>query len=288
MSAVLKNNRGSLILGQSWDEYRAIRAVNHSTLKVLDHSPKHYRHNLSNPTETDALRLGIAAHCAVLEPKRFASDFAVWRERKANGDTLQRRGEEWRAFVAANPGCTIITEDQETDALTMQLAISGCREAMEYLSHGDPEVTLLWEMNGRACKGRVDWLTHLGKGPVLVGIKTAADVRIDFFSRAAARLLYHCQWPFYLDAYETITGVRPVEVVEIVVEKKPPYDVVVYVIDDDVLEIGRAKYLQLLERLDHCESENDWPGVGGGGKQLFQLPQYMYDESDLSDLGLVI
>lgn len=278
MSAVLNDTPGSLILGQSLDEYRSIRAVNHSTLKVLEHSPKHYRQNLSNPTETDALRLGIAAHCAVLEPKRFASEFAVWRERKANGDTLQRRGEEWRAFVAANPGCTIITEDQESDALTMQLAISGCREAMEYLSHGHPEVTLLWEINGRACKGRVDWITDLGNGPVLVGVKTAADVRIDFFSRVAARLLYHCQWPFYFDAYEAITGVRPAEVVEIVVEKKEPHDVVVYVIGDDTLKVGRNKYLELLAKLDDCERENRWPGVGGDTKQIFSLPSYMYDE----------
>lgn len=277
---------GSILYGLSWDEYRAIKAVNFSTLKHIDVSGAHYQHNLANPTESDPLRLGQAEHCLVLEPKRYDLDFAVWRRRGESGNSAPRKGQYWDAFLAENPGRTVITEDQETLALNMRHAFFSSKDAMTYLSFGDPEVTLQWFVNGRACKGRVDWKTNLGNGIALVGIKTAADIRLDPFSRAAARLLYHCQWAMYFDAYEAATGVRPIEVVEIVLEKKPPHDVVVYVIDDDVLEIGRAKYLQLLERLDQCERDNHWPGVGGGGKQLFQLPQYMYDEDDVADLAL--
>ena len=161
----------------------------------------------------------------------------------------------------------------------MQSAIYRCKEAVEYLSFGDPEVTMQCLMHGRSFKGRLDWLTKLGSAIALVGIKTAADIRLDGFSRAAARLLYHCQWALYFDLYEAITGVRPVEVVEIVVEKSPPNDVVVYVIGDDVLKVGRAKYLELLQKLDQCERDNQWPGVAGGaGKQIFALPSYMYDD----------
>jgi hypothetical protein len=288
MAAVIKPaGVGALTPGMSWADYRAIQAVNFSTLKVLDVSGRHYRHNLEHPKETDTLRLGQAAHCAVLEPGRFDSDFAVWRERKVNGDSAARKGKDWDEFVAAHPGCTFITEDQETDALTMQLAIRSDPEAMKYLGEGESEVTLQWCIGQRPCKGRVDFLADLGHGPVLVGVKTAADIRLEQFGRTAARLLYHCQWPFYMDGYEAITGVRPVEIVEIVVEKSPPHDVVVYVIDDAVLELGRQKYLQLLERLDECERAQRWPGVGGGGKQLFQLPRWMYDEGDLSDTGLM-
>ncbi len=270
----------------SWDDYRAIQAVNFSRLKVLDVSGRHYRHNLEHPTESDTLRLGQAAHCAVLEPERFDTDFAVWRERKVNGDTAARKGPKFDEFESLHPGATIITEDQETNALTMQLAIRSDPEAMRYLGEGEPEVTLQWCIGERPCKGRVDFLTDFGGGPVLVGIKTCADIRLDFFARSAARLLYHAQWAMYHDGYETITGVRPAEVVEIVVEKNPPHDVVVYVIDDGVLELGRQKYLELLERLDQCEREQRWPGVGGSGKQLFQLPHWMYDDGDLSDIGV--
>lgn len=276
----------SIIRGQSWDEYRAIQATNITRLKPMDVSPKEYQYKLEHPEETDTLRLGIAAHAAVLEPRRFRTDFAVWRERKANGDMAARYGTAYNNWAAANAGKTLITEDQETDAFTMQMAITSCAEAMSYLGHGDPEVTLVWRIANRICKGRVDCVTPMSNGIALVGVKTAADIRMEQFSRAAARLLYHCQWAYYFDGYEAATGVRPIEVVEIVVGKKPPHDVVVYVIDDDVIEIGRAKYLQLLERLDQCERDNHWPGVGGGGKQLFQLPQYMYDEDDIADLAL--
>jgi hypothetical protein len=278
MSAQLKQPVGSILYGQSWDEYRAIDALNNSRLKPIDVSPAHYQEKLRNPTETDALRLGIAAHCLVLEPKRYETDFAVWRERKANGDSAARKGPVWDSFVAAHPGCTVITEDQETDALTMQSAIFRCKEAMDYLSFGDPEVTMVCELHGRLLKGRLDWKTNLGNGIALVGVKTAADLRLDGFSRAAARLLYHCQWALYFDLYAAITGVRPVEVVEIVVEKHPPHDVVVYQIGDDTLKVGRNKYLELLQKLEQCERENHWPGVGGGAKQIFSLPSYMYED----------
>lgn len=279
MSAQLQQPAGSMLCGQSWDEYRAIQALNYSSLKHIDVSGAHYLHNLAHPTETDALRLGIAAHCLVLEPKRYEHEFAVWRRRAENGNSAPRRGQHWDAFVRDWPRRTILTEDQETDALTMRGAFFSSREALNYLSFGQPEVTLQWFVGGRAMKGRVDWITTTGSGIALVGIKTAADIRLDGFSRAAARLLYHCQWAMYFDAYESITGVRPVEVVEIVVEKTPPHDVVVYVIGDDTLKVGRTKYLELIAKLDQCERENQWPGVdGGGGKQIFALPSYMYDD----------
>ncbi len=278
----------SIIHGQSWDEYRAIDAVNFSTLKVLDHSAKHYRHNLAHPTETDTLRLGTAAHCAVLEPTKFRSRFAVWRERKANGDSAARKGPAWESFVAEHAGRTIITEDQETDALLMQSAISSSSDAMFYLSHGSAEVTLLWRIGKRPCKGRVDFITDLGNGPVLVGVKTAVDIRPKPFGRAATRLLYGLQWPFYFDGYEAATGVRPAEIVEIVVEKKEPHDVIVYGIEEEELDIGRADYLALLERLDECESADSWPGVANGARKIpFKFPQFKYEsEDDLADTGI--
>lgn len=271
----------SVLRGQSWDEYRSVPATNMSSLKPIDESPKEYKHQLQYPVLTNALRLGIAAHAAVLEPARFITDFAVWRRRGADGRLapMKKGTQFFDAFCAENPGRSIITEDDETDALRIQTAIMGCPEAMHYLGHGDTEVTLLWRTGERKSKGRVDCISEMPGGTALVGIKTAADIRLEAFSRAAARLLYHCSWAYYHDGWQDIHGEPPSEVVEIVVGKSEPYDVVVYVIGDDTLKVGRNKYLELLAKLDECERTNHWPGVdGGAGKQIFALPSYMYDD----------
>lgn len=273
----------AIIPGMSWADYRAIDAHNFSTIKLLDVSPKHYQHNRRDAPESDAMRLGEAAHCAVLEPRRFPIDYAIWDRRTESGRLAPRHGQYYKAFLEENRGKKVLTEDQQTDALTMQLAVSACAEAMEYLLTGQPEVTLVWSIGKLLCKGRVDWITDLGEGPVLVGLKTCADIRLDQFSRAAGRLLYHVQWPFYADGYKAITGKYPHEIVEIVVEKKPPHDVIVYVIGDDVLKVGRLKYRELLQKLQQCELDKRWPGVGGGSKQPFMLPSYMYDDEIYGD-----
>lgn len=274
----------SIVRHQSWDEYHSMPAMNMSRLKPMDMSPKEYQFRLEHPLESDALRLGIAAHAAVLEPHRFVTDFAVWRRRGSDGRMapMKKGTQYFDAFEAENPGRTIITEDDETVALNIQTAILSCPEAMKYLGHGDTEVTLLWRTGERASKGRVDCISEMPGGTALVGIKTAADIRLDAFSRAAARLLYHCSWAYYHDGWQAIHGEPPSEVVEIVVGKQPPHDVVVYVIGDDTLHVGRQKYLQLLALLDRCERENHWPGVDqGAGKQIFALPSYMYDDEIL-------
>lgn len=271
----------SVLRHQSWAEYHSMPAMNMSRLKPLDVSPKEYQHRLVHPLESDALRLGIAAHAAVLEPTRFITDFAVWRRRGSDGRMapMKEGTQYFDAFRAENPGREIISEDEETIALNIQTAILSCPEAVRYLGHGDTEVTLLWRTGDRDCKGRVDCISEMSGGSALVGLKTAADIRLDPFSRAAARLLYHCSWAYYHDGWQAICGEPPIEVVEIVVSKTQPYDVVVYVIGDDTLKVGRAKYLELLQKLDQCERDNHWPGVdGGAGKQIFALPSYMYDD----------
>ena len=277
MSAQLSKQFAGIIPGLSWDEYLALDALNASTLKVMDHSAKHYRHNAEHGKQSDILTFGKAAHCAVLEPHRFETDFAVWRRRTDAGKMAPRGNNQYyREFEAENLGKTLITEDDETEALTLQSVIRSDATAMKYLAAGQPEVSMRWMLGRHQCKARPDWLT----GRTLVGLKTAADVRKREFSMAATRLLYHISWAWYADGYETITGHAPDRVVEIVVEKNAPNDVVVHLIPERVIEIGRHEYLALMERLDECEQRGFWPGVGGGQEVEFDLPDYKYQEHE--------
>lgn len=269
------------------EEYAAIEALNISRLKEIGRSPLHYRHALEHPKVTAPLRLGTAAHCATLEPERFVRQFSAWgRRSEETGNLCPRKGQWWDAFLKANVGKTIITEDEATAAIAIATAVRRDPVARAYLEAGEPEVVMQWERQGRPCKGRVDWLTHLDGEPVIVGVKTARDCRPFIFGSAAAKLGYHLQWAWYLNGYAAIKdGVKPRQV-EIVVESAAPHAVVVYRIPDDVLLQGEEEFMRLLATLERCERENDWPGPATE-EEVLTLPSWVYQaDDDISSLGL--
>jgi PDDEXK-like domain of unknown function (DUF3799) len=277
---------GSITSRMPMDEYQGLAGTSITRLKELKRSPLHYRHRLAVPLESSPLALGTAAHCAVLEPERFADQFAVWSRRSETTGTLcPRNGKWWEAFQLENAGKTIITEDECTAALGIGAIVRADPIAGRYLASGEPEVVLQWDAHGRACKGRIDWLTHLDD-PVLVGLKTTRDCRAFIFGAQAAKLDYPLQWAWYFNGYSLIKGVRP-RVVEIVVESAPPHAVAVYTINEDILLKGEEEYLRLLPILAECEAAGVWPGPATD-EQLLTLPTWYYGPTadDISELEL--
>ena len=268
------------------DEYAAIDAINITRLKELNRSPLHYQHVVKEGREpTPALSLGIAAHCATLEPERFERQFAIWDRRTDSGRMAPRNGRWWDAFLNANQGKEIITEDESIAAMQLALAVRNDPVARPYLLAGDPEVVMQWQIGPRKCKARVDWLTGIEGERTIVGLKTTRDCRAFQFGRQAANLGYALQWAFYADGYQELKGKQP-RMIEIVVESAAPYACAVYEIPDDVLVYGREEYQRLLSVLDECERNDRWPGPAEA-VQILTLPSWVYGSQDnLEDLGL--
>lgn len=270
-----------------YERYRVEEGVNFSRLKELVRSPKHYAFRIENPKDTHPMRLGSAAHTAILEPHRFLAEYALWDERTDDGKVRPRRGKGWDAFVVSSGGKRIVKADEYHLAMAMRDAVRSHKPAMRYLRKGDSEVSMWWADadTERECKGRVDWLTVDGNVDVLVGVKTARDCRCLPFGNAAAKLGYHLQWAFYADGYEAITGKSP-RVVEIVVESAPPHDVAVYIIPAEILDVGRDEYRTLLKKLAECEEADEWPG-SAAEEQILSFPTWVYaGEDDVTELGL--
>ncbi len=270
--ALVDNERGRIKAGVPYEVYSKLPGENVSKLKELRRSPLHYRHACDNPREPSAaMALGTAAHCATLEPDRFAAEFTVW-----TGGI--RRGKEWDAFKAAAEsfGASVLTESERATALAIAAAVRACPDAAKYLAAGHPEVSMEWAHNGHQCRGRVDWLTTLDGADVVVGLKTSRDCRPREFGRQSADLAYHWQWAFYRDGYKAITGRAPF-MVEIVVESAAPHAVAVYIIGEAVMTQGRDEYEAALEELAECRASGNWPGPVVGEQEL-ALPAWAYGE----------
>jgi len=270
-------------------EYYGSHGISISMLKELRYSPARYLYRLTHPKNSEPLKLGTAAHTAVLEPERFERDYIVWGETTASGRMRPRSGKDWESFATSAGSRTILTAAEYASAMAMQKSVRGSALAMKYLDSGEPEVTMRWKVGlGEMeldCRGRVDWLTTIDGEPWVVGLKTARDGRPFIFGSASAKLAYHLQWSWYHDGFESIKGVTP-KMAEIVVESSAPHDVFVYLIPDDIIDQGRDEYERLLERLKQCQDSGHWPGPQET-EEVLTLPSWAYEANDdLSDLGL--
>lgn len=268
------------------ERYHASPGLSISKLRRLARSPLHFIHEPEG--QTSPMRLGEAAHCAVLEPERFKRDYVIWNRISDNGNLCPRKGQYWEAFKAEHPHSKIVTQEEYDHALAIQHAVRADKWASKYLQRGAAEVSMRWMLRGRICRGRPDWLGMVDGKPHLIGLKTAADARLWQFSGAGERYGYHLQWAWYHDGYDMIRHVRPV-LKEIVVESTPPYAVVVYHIPDEVIDQGRDEYERLLDLLADCERANDWPGPAMGGEVTYSRPAWTQQTNDdLSEIGLEV
>jgi hypothetical protein len=279
---------GSLQSRVPYADYLKLPGLSISRLKEMKRSPQHCEYFMTHPRQSAPLTLGTAVHCKVLEPERFAGSYRIWERRTESGRVGPRSGKLWDAFEAEALAarCEVLTIDEADTAQAIADAVRSNTAAAPYLEAGDPEVTLQWDMQGRACRGRVDWLTFIRSQPVLVGLKSSRDCRPFYFGKQAAQLEYPQQWAWYFNGYHSITGKRP-KMVEIVVESAPPYAVAVYVIPDDIILQGEEEYMKLLEQYAECERTGQWPGPVPQETEL-TLPTWYYGPvDDVSDLGLV-
>lgn len=253
-------------------DYKAIEAVNWSTLKAMRDSPLHYLDALKHPREdADPLRLGRAVHTAVLEPDRFPLEYVVW-------EGGARRGKEWKAFKAANAKRTILTREQYQLTLGMRDSIHGNRLCMEFLDAGVAEHVISWtdEETGILCKLRADFI-NLGRGAI-VDLKSTASIAGFMFGRQVARLGHHGQIAMYRRGYKAATGdlLAPVF---LAVEQKRPHDSTAFIVPDDVLAVGDAMVTECLRQVAECRATDKWPGRYTE-PQVLNLPRWVFDDGD--------
>ena len=254
--------------------YRALPGVNWSTLKHMRVSPRHYRHARDNPRpDTAALSLGRMVHARVFEPIRFASDYVVWPAKNK-----RRFGKKWDAFKAEHPGKEIVTEADHDYAQRIGDALDAHPVAAPYIARGEAEKAFQWtdEATRLPCKCRVDFLS--ASVPATVDLKTAADISPYRFAGQVARLGYHGQGAFYSDGVAA-NGHGALPFVLIAVESSPPFDVIVYRLDEDSLYAGTEEYRELLTKVAACTKSGRWPGRFDT-EQTLRLPAWVWGDDE--------
>lgn len=235
--------------------------VSHHDLLNFEISPGHYVYAKANPSEqTDAMKLGSAVHCALLEPKRFARDYVGlppdYDGRKKMGIALME-GLLEQGFKKEN----ILKYDEIQAIKGIKDSIFDSRIVRAFFDAADHfEVTLFWQdkETGIFCRGRVD-LTASKYGAA-VDLKSAqkGGARTAVFSKDVETRLYYRQAAYYLDGLKAL-GMDINKFVFLVVEKTGPFASNKFELDPELIAIGRAENRTLLNRYAECLDSDSWP-----------------------------
>lgn len=153
----------------------------------------------------------------------------------------------------------VIKPEEYDEAQKIAASVRAHPAASKLLQEGDAEVSFFWDDpdTGYPCKSRADFVNSMG---YIVDLKTTQDASESEFGRSIGKFGYHRQNAMYMDGYEAVTGERAKGFAFIAVEKKPPYAVGVYLLDDESEDKGRDEYKGLLSKFSECQKSGEWPG----------------------------
>jgi len=232
-----------------------------SRLKLMGKSPAHYAAYV--PTPTGAMETGTAADRLLLGGAVLAYPGPV------------RRGKDYEAFCAANPGALIVTQREGEIAHGIAEAVTACPDAMRLLQ-GERQHTIYWDFNGRACRSTPD---VRGDG-FLTDLKTGETSDPRFFPFKVRRFAYHAQMSFYETAVQ-FSNLPPVTQSYIVaVEQAPPHVVTVYRLTEQTIELGARLWRTWLEQLQVCEASGSFPPYS---QSIVDLE--LFEDGELLELG---
>jgi exodeoxyribonuclease VIII len=241
-------------------EYLALDALGSTELSWLSVSALNYRYmkDARADRDTESTLLGSAVHMAVLEPDLYAATYCDEPDLDAIGGARPRATREYKDQLAelAAGGQMVLKPETRFQVEAMAACVRSHPKAALLLARApERELTLVWDRDGRACRGRADMLG----ANVLADLKTTRSLaRFNPFE--LTRYGYYRQAAWYRDGLKRLG--RPVQdALIIAVESAPPFDVGVFAIEEGSLYYGERECDRLIELLDRCETTGAWPGM---------------------------
>lgn len=267
----------------NFEEYRAIKAINFSSLKSMKKSPKQFKHDLDNGiVDSTGKALGRATHTAVLEPDKFNDEYAIF-------DGKIRKGEDWKQFQKEHGHKTILKREEAEHCLEIAREVRANHVAAYYLSKGTAEKTLVWKdkVTGLDCKARVDFLSEVDNKLTLVDLKGCRNVQAESFRIEAGKNGYHRQLAFYQQGIAENYNGLVVDCVIIAVEFNAPFDCAVFKLEEEALIAGAHDNAEFLQKVASCQIDNRWPGCYSTIQDLvLRRWETGISDGELSDLEL--
>lgn len=205
-------------------------------------------------------------------------DMAAWLN--ANGVEVHLWSDVQAQWLENNADKIALKEDEYDQVIAMRNAAFAHPSASKVLRKpGLAEQSVYWAdpETGELCRCRPDfWAAEAG---IVADVKTTDDASPEGFGQSIKKWRYHVQHPMYLDGCNQAIEQAGLDLPEqryfvfIAIEKKPPYNVGAYVLDDDSVSVGRAEYRGNLQTYAACRQNDEWPGFADAIETV-SLPEW--------------
>ena len=265
--------------GLSYEEYVALPGIRSSQIPGPRAALAKMRHAELHPSETAAMRLGIAVHAAILEPSVYAARYVACERSTGAGS---RAANAARKAAIAAAGVLELDDEERAAVEGMRAAVIEHVEAASLIAGALAcELTVTWtdDISGAPCKARLDVVRERA----IVDLKTCGDglAEEDAWRGHAMRYGYHRQAAWYLSGAAAVDpGGADRRWKWIVVESAAPYVVEVHEADDELLEIGLEECRAGLARRLEAERTGVWPGYPRRAKTI-RPPAWMRSRPDV-------
>ncbi|MDG9858458.1 PD-(D/E)XK nuclease-like domain-containing protein [Pseudomonas nitroreducens] len=244
--------------------YHGGEGVSKSQLDLIRKSPALFQWAKSAPEDEEkkaALNMGDAVHAILLEPNRFAEQYAIG---PADAPRNTKAGKEkWEEFEAGLSGQTVLTADEGRKIKLIRESVLAHPQARWLIeTEGDAEASIYWNERSTGLLARCRPDKTINRLGWLVDVKTTAD--IEKFSRSAYDYRYHVQDSFYSDGYEAQFGEQPAGFVFLVVSTSIDcgrYPVRLFAMDTEAKMAGRQAYLEDMATYADCMQSGEWSGL---------------------------
>jgi hypothetical protein len=240
----------------TFEEYLGKKThISASDIKNFLHSPRYYYYKAfeevkqKNKETERHFPIGSAVHEVILEPELFKSNYVI----APKFDMRTKLGKDGYAeFLLGSNGKTILFEDEYTMAVAMG----------ESASHNDTFVDLIKESYRELSCYTVDEKTGIllrmrpdsfsKTKSTITDIKTCRESSPSKFKWDVRSFGYAISSAFYCDFLNRENYVF------CAIEKSPPYETALYVLDDELTEYGRQQYRMGLDLLKWSRDNNYW------------------------------
>lgn len=284
--------------------YRKAEGVSQSELKEVLRSPAHwlarYGPDAAPTFPSNAMIIGTALHCKLLEPELFDSEFVdrstldkeltITQLKAALDDegieykkTAKKPDLEALLYPEGKPvdkrtslsgddfaivnGMAEATRSHSIAGNWFDLGRKNYRRGNELSMYAEPSADTF----GLPIKGRLDRLEKTDEGWLILDLKTTDDASPSTFQKKAFSMGYHIQAAFYTDLVKKVLETDNVEFMFCAMERRRPHGIALYRAGDDMLELGRSQYKEALRTLAYCKEKDSFPGYDAEIQEL-QLP----------------
>lgn len=271
------NNNIELGIYKNLDEkiYHASYGISKHGLDLIAKSPASYRYINDNPTDDDnkALIFGGACHAYILEPDIFNEHYILSEFQ----DFRTKAAKEWKA---ANSDKRILTADDFKIIEDMKKAITNHPTAsiLLDLTQGFSELSAYWIDNKndsptyRLCRCRADFINTAHN--LIIDLKTTICAGESKFIRDIVNYRYHVQAAYYLDGLKNC-GLDIQQFIFIAIEKTAPYEIGIYELSPNDIQLGRQIYRRNLKIYHDCMNSGKWPSYDADIRTV-QLPPWAH------------